>query len=73
MVELAEADFAEVPRLITAEEVYARTTLSRTTIQRHVKSGSFPPPVRISAQRVAWPEAAVNAWMGALTTVREFA
>lgn len=43
--------------------VTARTGLSRTTIWRRVKEGSFPAPVRIGTQSVAWPSFAVDGWI----------
>lgn len=52
-------------RLIAGPEVQARTSLSRCTIWRLVRAGRFPAPVQISAQRVAWSVAAVDAWIDA--------
>lgn len=49
--------------LLPPPAVEARTSLSRTTIWRRVKDGSFPKPIRISANRIAWPEAAVESWI----------
>ena len=51
-------------RLITPAEVYARTTLCRTTIYRQLRAGRFPPPVRVG-RRLAWSEATVSAWIDA--------
>jgi len=41
------------------------TTLSRATIYRGVTQKTFPQPVRISANRIAWPAAAIHSWVAA--------
>lgn len=56
---------AATPRLISPAEVYRLTTLSRTTVYRRVREGTFPAPRRIGAQRMAWPEPAISAWIAA--------
>ena len=48
--------------LVRWPEVYKRTGLSRTTVWRRVNDGSFPAPVRISSQLVAWRESDLDAW-----------
>jgi len=53
------------PRLLPPPVVSDRTSLSRTTLWRLVRDGGFPPPVKVSPGRVAWPEATVNAWINA--------
>ena len=52
-------------RLISPAEVYRLTTLSRTTVYRRVRDGSFPAPARIGRQRMAWPESSISAWIAA--------
>jgi prophage regulatory protein len=51
------------PRLLPAPEVRWRTSLSRATIWRRVRSGEFPAPVRLGPNRIAWLESDVNAWI----------
>lgn len=43
--------------------VMARIGLSRTTIWRQVKEGTFPAPVKLGPQAVAWPSAAIDEWI----------
>lgn len=62
-MDLNQVTCASAPCLLPPAEVYRRTTLSRTTIWRRVREGSFPAPARLGAQRVAWPETAVSAWI----------
>jgi len=47
-------------RLITPSTVFGRTTLSRTTIWRMVRAGTFPAPLKISKNRIAWRESDVT-------------
>ena len=49
-------------RFLSIADVVAETSLSRATIYRMVAAGAFPARIRVSANRVAWTEAAVQAW-----------
>lgn len=49
--------------LYTREQVIDLTTLTRSTLYRHVKSGDFPAPVTLSRGRVAWPRHLVHEWL----------
>lgn len=51
---------------MVANEVIERTKLSRTTIWRLIKSGSFPKPSKLGKTRLIWRTAAVEAWIRAL-------
>ena len=53
------------PWLITLPDVVQRTTFSRAQIYRLIKSGEFPRPIKLSAQRVAWDISAIDAWLAA--------
>lgn len=44
-------------------EVCARVGLSPATVWRAVKGGSFPAPVRISTNAVAWVSDDVDRWV----------
>lgn len=39
--------------------------MSRRTVQRNVRAGTFPKPVKISARRIGWRESDLNAWIRA--------
>lgn len=52
-----------VPRLLTIHQVKAATTLSKNTIYRLIHAGKFPRQVQIGAQRVAWRENEVAAFI----------
>ncbi len=53
----------EAARLLSFPMVRDRTSLSEMTIRRMMERGEFPAPVRISANRVAWPEAEIASWI----------
>lgn len=53
------------PSLVRPAEVYARTTLSRASIWRRVREGTFPPPVTLGYNRICWRAADVDAWIEA--------
>lgn len=50
-------------KFLTMKAVVARTSLSRTTLWRQINAGNFPKPVRLAGRRVAFDEAAVEAWI----------
>ena len=50
-------------RLLPVREVVARTSCSRASLYQWVRDKKFPAPVRISENRIAWPESAVAAWI----------
>ena len=50
-------------RIIRIKSVLAVTGLSRSTLYRKVKKGTFPPKFKISTQCSGWYESAVKTWM----------
>ena len=50
-------------RLLSRREVAALLNISITTLWRMVRAGLFPPPIRVSPGRVAWPARTVVAWI----------
>ncbi len=50
-------------QFITAKKVAALTTFSPSTIDRKVRAGEFPEPIRISERRKVWSQSAVEHWM----------
>ena len=50
-------------RLIRVKEVLHRTGLSRSSLYRRLKAGTFPEGVRLGVQSVAWREDDVQAWI----------
>ena len=61
-------------RMLRIPEVVEVTGLSRTTIWRRVKSGDFPPPVRLGSlatRSVGWPESQVKQWLDSRPELQE--
>lgn len=50
-------------RMLRAPEVMARTGLSRSTIWRRVRAGTFPAPVELGVNSIGWPALAVTEWL----------
>lgn len=49
--------------MLRVQEVLKQTTLSRTTLWRLIRAQKFPSPVKISARRIAWRQADVDAFI----------
>ncbi|HMS20367.1 MAG: AlpA family phage regulatory protein [Sphingomonadales bacterium] len=50
-------------KIIRLKTVLARTGLSRSTMYRKIKEGTFPCQVRISIHGAGWRESAINCWI----------
>ena len=58
-------------RLIRNAEVRNRSGLSKTSIWRRVRDGTFPKPVKSSPGCVAWLEDEIDAWINSRVTARD--
>ncbi len=52
-------------RFLPVPIVLDRTSWSRAKLYDAIRKGEFIRPVRISSNRIGFPESAVNAWMAA--------
>ena len=50
-------------QMLRAPEVMTRTGLSRVTIWRRVRAGTFPAPVELGVNSVGWPASEITAWL----------
>ena len=50
-------------RMLRVPEAMARTGLSRTTLWRRVRAGTFPPPTELGKNSIGWPESEIDAWL----------
>jgi prophage regulatory protein len=50
-------------KILRIRTVLARTGLSRSTIYRKMKDGTFPSQVRISEHCSGWRESEINRWI----------
>ena len=60
---MGELDRASEERLLTAKEAQKKTGLSRTTIYRYVKAGTFPEPRKLSAGAIRWNSVIIENWI----------
>ena len=50
-------------RLLRREEVEQRCALTRTSIYRKMREGSFPLPLKVGVRAVRWPESEIETWL----------
>lgn len=50
-------------QILRWREVIARLGVSRPTIERAIRRGEFPPPLRLGPRAVGWDERDVEAWL----------
>ena len=50
-------------KLIKLSQVMAKTTLSKSTIYRLIKTSGFPQPKKLSLRAVAWVEDEIDEWI----------
>lgn len=58
-----DTPIAPTPRLLRIGEVMDRVGLSRASIYRYAKAGTFPAPRRIGERSVGWLEADIVNWI----------
>jgi prophage regulatory protein len=56
-------EIPEATRLLRPAVVQEITTLSRSTLWEKVRAGTFPRPLKIHKQRIAWRASEVEAWI----------
>ncbi|MGO4582010.1 helix-turn-helix transcriptional regulator [Cupriavidus sp. 2TAF22] len=56
-------------RMMRIADVLAFVGVSRPTLYRWIAAGSFPAPVRLGANSVAWKSTAVSEWLDARAAV----
>ena len=61
----------EPDKILRMRTVLERTGLSRATIYRKMRDGTFPNQVRISEHCRGWRESAINCWMADPASYRD--
>jgi prophage regulatory protein len=56
---------ATLPKLLTLRQLRSDLTLSRTTVWRGVKAGTFPKPIQLTPTRIAWKATSILEWLAA--------
>lgn len=49
-------------RFVSIPEFVKRSSLSRATVYNLIEAGELPKPIRLTTNRVAWPDGVVDAW-----------
>ena len=49
--------------MLRPPEVMERTGLSRTTLWRRVRAGTFPPATELGENAIGWPASVIDAWL----------
>lgn len=57
------ASTESIDRFMRLDEVLHTTGLSRNTVYRRIREGTFPKQVRIGLNSVAWRQSAITQWM----------
>ena len=57
---------AGIDRFMRLDEVLHTTGLSRNTVYRRIREGTFPKQVRIGPNSVAWRQSVIVKWMSDL-------
>ncbi|WP_082021171.1 helix-turn-helix transcriptional regulator [Geobacter anodireducens] len=55
-------------RMLKLQEILTLTGVSRSTIWRWTKEGSFPKPARVSPRTIRWRASDVLNWIDSLST-----
>lgn len=71
MEDASAMPYTETDKFLPPPVVMDRTSLSRTTLWRMVRAGTFPRPIPLSPGRVAWSEAEVSQWMAERSGCRQ--
>jgi len=50
-------------KILRISDVIDKTTLSKSTIERKMKTNSFPKPIKLSTRATGWIEEDVNSWI----------
>ena len=60
---------AQEVRILRLPEVMRLTGLSKGTIHRRYRDGTFPRPLRLGPQSIGWPRAEILEWLESLPRV----
>ena len=63
MTNSTKREAAHHARMLRFPEVIERTGISRTTIWRRVRAGTFPAPIQLGSNSIGWAEPAIIEWV----------
>ena len=58
-------------KILPIDEVVERTGLSRRLLYLEISEGRFPRSIQLTARRVGWPEADIEAWIAEKIAARD--
>jgi prophage regulatory protein len=58
-----EAAITTKPKVANTKDAIVITSLSRPTIYRMIKTGTFPKPVNLGLRRIGWPLNVLEDWV----------
>lgn len=58
-----EAAITTKPKVANMKDAVVITSLSRPTIYRMIKAGTFPKPVKLGQRRIGWPMDILTDWV----------
>lgn len=58
-------------KLIKLKDVTEMTTLSKATIYRLMKQGTFPGPIHLGSKSVAWKQSEIIEWIESKASARQ--
>jgi len=71
MERMGHHDATPNTKILRLRVVTERVGLSRSTLWRLVKSGSFPRPLELSVGAIGWREADIEQWISNLPSLNE--
>ena len=54
---------SEIDRILLTGAVVEMLSLSRPTVWRMIKKGTFPPPLQLSPRRIGWRASTIEKWL----------
>jgi prophage regulatory protein len=57
---------AQNDTIVSKREAAALAGFSSSTLEREVRSGRFPAPIRLSRRRIGWRQSDISQWMESL-------
>lgn len=60
---MASDSFSQISPVLRLPKVREATGLSRSTLLRRVKEGTFPAPIKIGPRAVGWVQSQVLSWI----------
>ena len=67
--EMNDANTLKREKIVRVQELLTYLKVSRATIYRWRKDGSFPSPIYLGKRTICWKESTINEWIAARETI----